>query len=403
YVGMGADLALHFNCARSPWDFAADYDFLGTAKLHEIAFPASAYDDDTRRTQSARLNQTENTQPAIAVVALAHLRMLQALGIKADCMAGHSFGELMALHAAGSLSERNTVQLARLRGLACAAASSESQGTMLAVFANKETIEKYVEDLGKKIVIANENTCEQLVLAGERNNILQAQEVLGKHGVKTTELPVSAAFHSSLVAQATEHLVDGIDKCELNAPRMPVYSNKTTTLYPDNTRETRKLLAAQLANPVRFREMIENMYNDGVRTFIEVGPSNVLSRFVSSILGKKSHLVVALDNKRRRGVTAANSAIGALCVHGYEMNLEALWSDTFPEAPQPKPSNHELMLNGANYHKPYPANAISFNDPGFDNRSTLRVLLECTAVTAPVSTVERALATTSTISAANDV
>ena len=374
YIGMGADLALHFDRCRIPWDLAADYDFLERPKLHDIAFPPLGYSEEVRKRQAALLTETENAQPAIALVALSHLRLLQALGIEADCMAGHSFGELMALHAAGSLSEQNAVRLARLRGLACAAAALQTPGTMLAVFADKATVRKHVTGLGKKIVIANENTADQMVLAGKQNRILEAQRELEKHGIKTTSLPVSAAFHSPLVAAAIGKLSEGIGKCELTAPCKPVYSNTTTETYPESTPASRDLLADQLANPVRFREMIENMYRDGVRTFIEVGPSNVLCRFVDAILGERKHVTVALDSKRHHGISAAQGALGTLSVHGQAMNLAALWTGTPAEAPLPKPAKHELMLNGANYNKPFPGNMGDFAGENIEKRQTVAAL-----------------------------
>ncbi|MTH96159.1 type I polyketide synthase, partial [Roseibium sp. RKSG952] len=371
YIGMGAQLALHFDKARKAWDRAADYASLGSADLHRIAFPPPAFDDDARKRQFALLTQTQNAQPAITLVGMAQLSLLKELGIEADCMAGHSVGEIMALHAAGALTEEAALKLARDRGIACAMAAKQSGGRMIAVFAKEVTVSNTLAQLPGKVYLANLNTPDQFVLAGSEHDTLEAQAAFEAKGIKVVPLNVSAAFHSPLVEAAYAPLKEAILESGLKAPTVPVYSNLMAGTYPRADDETQNILARHLTSPVRFFAMIETMYRDGVRTFVEVGPSDTCGRFIKAVLGKRPHTVVSLDNAKTGGVAALHNAIGGLCIAGYRVNLASLWEEAPAEEPMPKPKKHELQLNGANYNKPYPAKARVFQDDELAGRRTL--------------------------------
>ena len=358
YVGMGADLAINFDAARAAWDEASDYPFLGTPKLHEIAFPPVAFDDETRERQTALLTQTENAQPGIGLVALAQLNLLRDLALTPDCTAGHSFGEVMALHSAGAFDARTAVSLARQRGLAMAQAAGGSPGAMLAVFAGRETVEPYLSGQ-HDVVIANDNAQTQVVLSGPDTAIGGIAEKLDAAGLRVQRLNVSAAFHSPSVAEATGPFRDAIVGSDMKAPQIPVYSNTMAERYPDAVPEIQDVLAAQIASPVRFRDMIETMYRDGVRTFVEVGPGNALSGFAGSILGDRPHVAVSLDSKRHHDATGLDIALATLCASGRPLNLKALWADAPAPTPRPEVLKHHILLNGANYGKPAPGAGVA--------------------------------------------
>ncbi|TQV78630.1 type I polyketide synthase [Denitrobaculum tricleocarpae] len=355
YLGMGADLAMTFDLARAPWDWAARDPVLRSLQLHGLSFPPPAFTDRETERQSAELTRTENAQPSIGLVALGQLGILNDLGLRPDCLAGHSFGEVMALHAAGALDATAAIRLARARGEAMAQAAQATPGGMLAVFAERDFVDAYLAEGAGGLVLANDNAPDQVILSGPVAAIEKAEKELTDQKLRVRRLSVSTAFHSPLVAAAATDLEAAIENARLRAPRLPVYANLTGKLYSNNEAEARAVLKAQLTAPVRFRETIEKMYEDGVRTFVEVGPSSVLSGLAGAILKTRPHVATSLDQRQMHGVTAFHRALAKLAVAGHRINFEALWHEAPAPEPRRQPKQHEIMLNGANYGKPYPS------------------------------------------------
>ena len=354
YLGMGAELAIHFDVCRSVWDEAADLPEFAGIPLHDIAFPPATFDDDARREREQALIATENAQPAIGAVSLAHWNILRRLALKIDVLAGHSFGEIMALTAAGSLAQADALKVARRRGAAMREASKNAAGAMTAVQAARSVVEPLLRAWQFDVVIANDNSAAQVVLSGRTEAVAAAEEALRARGFAATRLPVSTAFHSPLVAGAAQIFGESLEATTMNAPAIPVYANSTARRYPTDPAMMRRLLSQQLAQPVRFRETIEQMYEDGVRSFVEAGPGSVLTGLVGQILGDRSHLAVSLDHKRTGGVVQLLRAVGRLVCAGHSVDLATLWADAPPAAPQPTPSKHAVWMNGANFGRLYP-------------------------------------------------
>ncbi|WP_199693716.1 type I polyketide synthase, partial [Sorangium cellulosum] len=351
YVAMGADVLMTFDAARAAWDAAAGVA-IGDAPLQEVVFPRPVFSDEERRAQEARLRETRWAQPAIGATSLAHLGLLAALGVRADAFAGHSFGEIAALHAAGALSAADLLRVARRRGELMGAASSE-RGAMIAV---PRAIDE-VRALGLgDVVVANHNGPKQVVLSGSVTAIEAAERRLGELGIQARRLDVAAAFHSPLVAEASAPFREFLAGIEVGAPAAPVYSNAEVEPYPGGGDGARDRLARQLAEPVRFVEQIERMYAAGVRTFVEVGPGSVLTNLVGDILSGRPHRAVALDRKGKHGVTSLFEAVARLAVAGVPVDARVLWEGfAAPVDPRtlPKPKL-ALPINGSNYGKPYP-------------------------------------------------
>ncbi|XXY19406.1 SDR family NAD(P)-dependent oxidoreductase [Sorangium sp. So ce216] len=351
YVAMGADVLMTFDAARAAWDAAAGVA-IGDAPLQEVVFPRPVFSDEDRGAQDARLRETRWAQPAIGATSLAHLALLEALGVRADAFAGHSFGEITALHAAGALSAADLLRVARRRGELMGEASSE-RGAMIAVpWAIDE-----VRALGLgDVVVANHNGPKQVVLSGSVAAIEAAEERLRGLGIQARRLDVAAAFHSPLVSEASAPFREFLGGIAVEAPGAPVYSNAEVEPYPGGGDAARDRLARQLAEPVRFVEQIERMYAAGVRTFVEVGPGSVLTNLVGDILSGRPHRAVALDRKGKHGVTSLFEAVARLAVAGVPVDARVLW-DGFaaPVDPRalPKPKL-ALPINGSNYGKPYP-------------------------------------------------
>ncbi|WP_437798995.1 SDR family NAD(P)-dependent oxidoreductase [Sorangium sp. So ce693] len=351
YVGMGADALMTFDPARAAWDAAAGVS-IADAPLHEVVFPRPVFSDEDRAAQEARLRETRWAQPAIGATSLSHLALLAALGVRAEAFAGHSFGEITALHAAGALSAADLLRVARRRGELMGAASSE-RGAMIAVPRGIDEVRAL--GLGG-VVIANHNGPKQVVLSGSVAAIEAAEERLKGAGIQARRLDVAAAFHSPLVAEASAPLREFLAGIAVEAPAAPVYSNAEIEPYAGGGDAARDRLARQLAEPVRFVEEIERMYADGVRTFVEVGPGSVLTNLVGDILSGRPHRAVALDRKGKHGVTSLLEAVARLAVAGVPLDTRVLWEGfAAPSDPRalPKPKL-ALQINGSNYGKPYP-------------------------------------------------
>ena len=350
YVGMGADLALAFPGALAVWD-AIDGDL---ADLHRVVFPEPAFDPASEDAQRTTLTAMHNAQPAIAATSLAQLALLEVLGVRADAAAGHSFGEVSALAAAGVLPTHRLVDTARMRGMLMAEAGQGQDGAMLAVTASAEDVRGMLDTEPQRaaaLVIANDNAPRQVVLAGHEADIAWAATAAKSAGWTAVRLPVASAFHSSIVAASSAPLTEYLTKIEFGQPRFPVYANVTTQPYGDDIAAQ---LGDQVRQPVRFREMIEAMARDGVTRFIEVGPSRVLTKLVGQILETVPHSAVALDDPKAEATRGWHRGLAALAADGVALDLVALY-DHFEEPEQHVPAPaHAVLVGGANVGKPYP-------------------------------------------------
>lgn len=354
YVGMGAGLAMSFPSARAVWDQLASEEDLGELALHKIAFPPSAFDQIEYGQQDANLKRMEHTQPAIGAVALAQLTLLQKLGLTADMAAGHSFGEVMALHYGGAMDSVSTIRAAAARGRLMAEAAGKTEGAMIAVQTNAETIRPLVASIGGGLVLANDNGPDQVALSGPVEAVLAAQQACETQGLKVRRLPVASAFHSSIVAAAVPLFETALTELPLKAPRLAVYANATGQPYKRRKTHIATELANQIASPVLFRDMVEAMYADGARIFVEVGPGSVVSGLVRNILADRSSVIVSLDHQRADDTTHFFQSLGELSTCGLQLNMASLFAEAPAPKPKPTPSRHAVMISGANYNKPYP-------------------------------------------------
>ena len=357
YAGMGGHLAMTFDAARQVWETTAALKLGGLEYLHDVVFPIPAFDEDGLRRQEDKLRDTRWAQPAIGAASLAGWELLQAVGCPVSCAAGHSYGEITALAAAGALSREDMLRIARRRGELMASAS-DIDGGMLAVKASADELREILaaEPWGSDLVLANFNAPRQSVLSGPVDAIERAAESLEPRGLKPRRLPVATAFHSPLVAEASRPFGSFLEGIAVGDASFDVYQNATAASYAGGGESVRSGLAEQIAMPVRFVEIIEAMYARGVRTFVEAGPGSVLTGLVGSILEGRPHLAVSLDRKGRHGLTSLWHALGELTAAGHTLNLRALW-DGFA-APEDPREQHKprlaVSVQGSNYGKLYP-------------------------------------------------
>jgi [acyl-carrier-protein] S-malonyltransferase len=228
------------------------------------------------------LVETEVQQPALVATSLALDAALRSRGIVPDFVVGHSVGEFAALGSAHSLSPRDAIALVRERGLAMAAAAKEHPGSMAAILG---LADEAVENLCRKITNvwpANYNCPGQLVISGETPSVEEACVEAEREGARRAiRLRVSGAFHSPLVARAADRLRPAIERVHIGEGRAAFMS--TVTARIEDAQRYRELLIEQLTAPVRFTQSARELINQGVTTFVEVGPGNVLGGLLKRI------------------------------------------------------------------------------------------------------------------------
>lgn len=355
YIGMGGDIAMAFPAAQDVWDLAAGLD-LGEQALSDIVFPVPAFTDEQRAAQERRLTDTRWAQPALAAHSLSMLALLTSIGVEPDCAAGHSLGELVALHAAGAMDAESLLRLARHRGELLAQMDGEP-GTMLAVGADADAVAAVIRESAlADLWLANVNAPRQTVVSGSVRAIGELHGRLSAAGVTARRLAVSAAFHSPLARSAVEPLREFLGKLELTAPRIDVYGNADAAIYRGEPDAIRGRLAEHPAAPVRFGDQIEAMYAHGVRTFIEVGAGSALAGLIGQILGNRDHVAVSLDKRGRDGLTTWQEAVGRLAVRGVPMDLPRLSPGgnlaSARPAPRADPPRMSVRVTGTGYAPP---------------------------------------------------
>ncbi|MFO1323269.1 MAG: SDR family NAD(P)-dependent oxidoreductase [Burkholderiales bacterium] len=318
-VGMLADLFIAFPSL-------ARYLELG-ARWRDTMFPPTAWTQEEADAQRAAITDTRVAQPALGIAGLAVSSLLQRLGVRPDMVAGHSYGELVALCVAGALPESALPELSELRGRrileSCAGAADP--GTMAAVAADPASVAQHLAGIDG-VVIANENSPEQAVISGPKDAVERAVARLLDASVAAKTIPVACAFHSPLVRDACRTFAEDLAAAGVATPALPVYSNTTAGVYPDDPDAIRARLAEHIGMPVRFAAEVEAMYDAGARVFVEAGPGRVLTGLVSRILRGRPHVAIACDRPGDPGVVQLLLALGQLAVNGVPVDVDALFA-----------------------------------------------------------------------------
>jgi acyl transferase domain-containing protein/acyl carrier protein/NAD(P)-dependent dehydrogenase (short-subunit alcohol dehydrogenase family) len=348
YVGMSRDLVCAFPAAFDALT-NADAAFEG-GKLSALMFPQPAWKMEQKESQEKFLRDTSIAQPALGAAALSAWSVLARFGVKPDAAAGHSYGELVALHLAGRYDAATLHSLSGLRGRLMKGDGSD-KGSMLAVIASFDEVEKAVKEEKLDLVIANRNAPSQNVLSGATVEIEKAEKLLAARGHKVVRLPVAAAFHSPLVAGALKPFAAVLNSLPFSKPSLPVYANTTGEVYPDSSPKAREVLGNQLAKPVEFVKLIEAMRRDGITTFVECGAGNRLTGLVGQILKGQEHVAVAVDasNGKKNGMGDLARTLAQLAALGHAIELKD-WQggETGLSDCRPKPKM-SVVLTGATY------------------------------------------------------
>jgi len=270
---MGKELADKYPSARAVFEEADQA--LGFS-ISKMCFAGSEED----------LKQTANTQPAILTCSVAIYRVVAERGLNPDFVAGHSLGEYSALVAAGSLKFSDAVQVVRKRGQYMQEAVPAGHGAMAAIMGLSPAV---VADACKRAAEnevcapANLNSPEQTVISGNAGAVKRAVEIASQLGAKrAVMLAVSAPFHSALMMPAQEKLAADLKKITFSDLRVPLITNVDADTETSGE-EARDALIRQVSMPVRWEESMRTLIDEGVNTFVEVGPGRVLTGLLRQI------------------------------------------------------------------------------------------------------------------------
>ncbi|MCJ7553257.1 MAG: ACP S-malonyltransferase [Ignavibacteriaceae bacterium] len=231
-----------------------------------------------------QLKQTEFTQPAIFLHSVVLASIIRTLDFEAA--AGHSLGEYSALVATKAIQFYDAVKLVRTRGVAMQKAGQENPGTLAAIVGlSPEAVKEFCLEASSVGIVqcANFNSPGQIVISGSVEGVRKAMELCKAGGAKMVkELVVSGAFHSPLMQSAKDSLLVALNTTNIYDSKLPIYANVTAKPVT-RKEEIKKLLHQQVTSPVRWEETINNMINDGIEEFYEVGPGKVLQGLVKRI------------------------------------------------------------------------------------------------------------------------
>ena len=271
-AGMGKDFYENSEAARSFFDQAQkilDFD------LKEMCF-----------SEHEELNLTEYTQPCMVSVCLAIVRELKKRGINPDITAGLSLGEYAAVAAADGMNELDAIKLVRRRGILMQSTVPAGEGAMAAVLGlDAKKIEEILESF-ENVWIANYNCPGQIVITGLTNEVQQASLALKEAGAKrVVELKVSGPFHSLLLKPAGEALLKEMESMSFSTLQVPYVANATAEIVTDS-KKISTFFAKGIYSSVRWQQSIEIMLENGVDTFVEIGPGKTLAGFMRKIAPK---------------------------------------------------------------------------------------------------------------------
>ncbi len=308
--------------------------------LSEFIFGDDA-DPAEKERLTQQLLQTEITQPAMLTADAALMALLGEYGMRPDMVMGHSLGEYAALVAAGSLTVPAALEAVSARGREMAGISVDDNGILAAVMAPLEEVQQIVDSAEGYVVIANVNSSRQAVIGGATPAVEKVIERITAAGGTAVRLPVSHAFHTSIVAPASAPLKDQLRRLTVQPPKIPIIANVHGGFYPsgaDSHDAIIELLGRQVAEPVQFVKGLETLYDAGARVFVEVGPKKALHGMAEDVLGKHDDVSVLFTNHPKFGdVVSLNQALCGLYAAGLGTAVDDARTFAPQAVPAPKP------------------------------------------------------------------
>lgn len=284
-TGMGMDIYDKYEVAKDVYDQVKKVTGIDVA-------------DITFNQPAEILNQTKYTQISILTMSLAILKVLEHHGIKADASAGLSLGEYSALIYGNILSFEDGVSIVKNRGTYMQEMLPNGEWSMAAIMGlDEKTVEKACAKVTKGFVRpVNFNTVGQIVASGDKNGIEELQKIALESGAKKVRLLNTAGpFHTEKLEKASEALRNDLEKIKFKKASSKVFKNIDGTEYTESD-DIPDILAKHIISPVKFTQVLKNMYDDGIDTFVEIGPGKTLSGFVKRMNFDKDVLILNINN-----------------------------------------------------------------------------------------------------------
>ena len=283
YIGMARDLIEEFSSVKEMFENASD---ILKVDLANVCFTGP----------EEKLKQTIYTQPAIFVHSCALQMILRENYVIGMAAAGHSLGEYTALVASGALIFETALDAIARRSTAMQADCDKASGAMAAIIGLKyDDVAEIIMDVNGVVVPANNNSPDQVVISGEKTAVESACVKLKEIGAKrAVPLVVAGAYHSPLMADSAEIMREYIIQMNFGAFDFPVYANVTAEPVSDGA-AFKDLLSRQLISPVLWYPSVINMYRDGTRHFVEIGPGKVLQGLVKRSLDDADVDILGVD------------------------------------------------------------------------------------------------------------
>ncbi|MFH0825918.1 MAG: beta-ketoacyl synthase N-terminal-like domain-containing protein, partial [Pseudomonadota bacterium] len=326
---------------------------LGLGSLTQLVFPGAK---GGGKDDGDALKDTQVLQPMILTANTALFRLLEQLGVRPAACAGHSLGEYAACVAAGVFSFRDALEAVAVRGREMSRVSIADPGLMMSVPADARFVEEVLAEVDGYVVAANKNSPKQTVISGETDAVKQAGKLFQARGMEVVILPVSAAFHSGVVAPGREPFMKTLRKLQVNPPSTAIMSNVTGDFYPVGPaapEKIRDLLGKQFAAPVEWVKTLRRLYNDGIRIFVECGPKRVLTNLTVDCVPNDA-LAVPTNHPKKGGIMQLMETLAALAVEGVSIDFDAAATDAV-KAFRPVP---RLRIVSTDAPAPQPAREV---------------------------------------------
>ncbi len=362
YPNMLLDLCVHFPELRRRFDLA-DLALKQNAREvlpSEFIFPRSVLSETEQSAVDEALWKIEGAVEGVLIANWAVWTLLRSLEIRPDAIVGHSTGDYSAMVAS------EMVALTEERYMEIVSAWNDAhkfltdtvkvpEATLVAVAADASTVMSIADHVGGELYLAMDNCPHQTVLVGSKDAAERGIEELRRRGIIYELLPFDRPYHTPMFQAYAEGAgSEFFGRLPISAPTIETYSCTTASHYPSNANEIQQLFVDHWVRPVLFTQTVNQMYSDGVRLFIEVGPRGNLTAFVSDILRGRPHLAMPANVARRSGLTQLNHLVGVLAAQGVGMRLDYLyarrdpqrlaWESSKPGSTKPKPAPMKLKL-----------------------------------------------------------
>jgi len=331
---MLADLCLYFPQVRAWFDVLDEaFEGLGAEPPSAVVFPPpTCVDEAGNHLIDGQLLSLEVGSAAVFVASLALSELLGQFGVRADVMLGHSTGEGAALVASGTV--RLADRAALLDGMRyfnktyrqLSAEGKIPRGALLTVGAvDRKLLDSLVDSFDGRMFVALDNCPNQTVLFGNAEDVEQAAARFREAGAICMPMPFDRAYHTPLFRNVEGTLRGLYESLDMGPGHTPVYSCATAEVFPAQPAAIRELATRQWFSQVRFRETIERFHDEGVRTFIEVGPGANLTSFVRDTLSGRAHTAIAVNQPGKAGLGQLQHLLAHLWCGGADIDTSALY------------------------------------------------------------------------------